>query len=224
MILFFDTETTGFPNKKTPRGDDSQPHVVELAAELTDESGKPLSSVSAIIDPGVCNGIRIPEKVAAIHGIDEEKCWRYGLSPLWAVHHFMALLQRAELVVAYNEAFDTEIMAIQAARWLDEELIWPRKFCAMAGARNVIGGANPKLSDSVRHFLGREHIGAHGAWADMRACKDIYFHLQALEKGEPAPKQEISTFPSVQPTGPNAIKGAVDLYPSNPPKSVWDPE
>lgn len=39
MILFFDTETTGFPHKSKPVDHPDQPHVVQLAAELTEDDG-----------------------------------------------------------------------------------------------------------------------------------------------------------------------------------------
>ena len=39
MPLFFDTETTGFPNEKIPYNHPSQPHIVQIAAVLDDDKG-----------------------------------------------------------------------------------------------------------------------------------------------------------------------------------------
>lgn len=39
MILFFDTETTGLPDRYTPLNSDRQPHCVQLAALLMEDDG-----------------------------------------------------------------------------------------------------------------------------------------------------------------------------------------
>lgn len=51
MYLFFDTETTGLPNFKIPFNHESQPHICQLAAILTDQNGKIKSELNAIIKP-----------------------------------------------------------------------------------------------------------------------------------------------------------------------------
>src|ERR1051326_4611342 len=57
MVLFFDTETTGKYEFGLPPDDHRQPHIVQLAALLSDDSGKEIASMNAIIRP---DGFIIP--------------------------------------------------------------------------------------------------------------------------------------------------------------------
>ena len=76
MDLFFDTETTGFPNKKSPLDDPSQPHLVQLGAVLCD--GRVVrAQLDLIVNPGV----PIPEKATAVHGITDEMAAKCGVDP-----------------------------------------------------------------------------------------------------------------------------------------------
>lgn len=56
MFLFFDTETTGLKS----------PHIVQLAALLTEEDGRECARLNVIIQP---EGWTIPDEAAAVHGI-----------------------------------------------------------------------------------------------------------------------------------------------------------
>lgn len=192
MILFFDTETTGFPHKSKPVDHPDQPHLVQLAAMLTEDDGRPVSQFSFIIDPGVENGVRIPSGAAAVHGIDEERCWRMGLKYSVALAAFEDLYMRADLIVGHNVDFDVEIMGIAFARSYGFRMDAPR-FCTMKSSTDVCcipstraattgaGGYKwPKLSEAYKHFTGLDLEGAHDAMNDLLACKAVFFKLREL--------------------------------------------
>lgn len=56
MILFFDTETTGFFQDKLPVDHPDQPYIVQLAAQLCEDLGEPIAEFSLIVDPGIGDG------------------------------------------------------------------------------------------------------------------------------------------------------------------------
>lgn len=61
MILFFDTETTGmYQWRQTPDHPD-QPHIVQLAALLCHDDGRPIAGFSTIVDPGIGSSVAIIE-------------------------------------------------------------------------------------------------------------------------------------------------------------------
>lgn len=190
MILFFDTETTGFYQDRLPFDHPDQPRLVQLAAQLTEEDGTPLSSVSLIVNPGVT----IPERASAVHGIDNLTAERSGISENTAVGIFAFMARRASLAVAHNSKFDIGVMECARAR-TSIPLEFPEAFCTMEAAspiinlppteRMVAAGFNkpkpPKLEECIRHFFGEELDGAHDAMVDLAACRRVYFHLKSLE-------------------------------------------
>lgn len=204
MILFFDTETTGFPHKSKPLDHPDQPHVIQLAAILADESGNVVSSFSFLIDPGVENGVRIPSGAQEVHGIDEERLWRFGIPPVAALDTFDEMLSRADLIVGHNIDFDVEMMEI--AQHKHAEVVresWLRitlpRFCTMKESTDICrlpstraattgkgGNKWPKLGEAYKHFFGEDLTGAHDAMNDVRACMRIYFHLKSGAAPAPA--------------------------------------
>lgn len=191
MILFFDTETTGFPHKSKPVDHPDQPHLVQLAAMLTEDDGKPVSQFSFIIDPGVAHGIRIPSGAAAVHGIDEERVWRHGIPTRYALRSFNELYQRADMIVGHNVDFDCEIVSIGVER---ERLPFDAgymnglpRFCTMKSSTDICcipspkgGNKWPKLGEAYKHFTGLDLEGAHDAMNDLLACKAVFFKLREL--------------------------------------------
>lgn len=198
MILFFDTETTGFPHKSKPVDHPDQPHLVQLAAMLTEDDGRAVSQFSFIVDPGVEHGIRIPSGAAAVHGIDEERCWRQGVSSELACKMFDELYTRADMIVAHNVDFDVDIMttALNRAVFLvtaKERVIVAPRFCTMKASTDICklpstraattgaGGYKwPKLAEAYKHFTGLDLEGAHDAMNDLLACKAVFFKLREM--------------------------------------------
>lgn len=182
MILFYDTETTGFTRKGAPL--EQQPHIVQLAAMLCEPTGRVVSSINFIVDPGVEKGVRIPEEAARIHGIDEETAWRHGVSTRYALMHFNLMLLRADIEACHNLAYDEEIVRIACERVGIINHRAPEKYCTMLESVPICkipsprGGFKwPKLEEAVQHFFGEKLEGAHDAMVDVNACKRVYFKL-----------------------------------------------
>lgn len=195
MILFFDTETTGFLNDREAIDHPSQPHIVQLAAQLCDESGKPLAGISLIVDPGIADGIDIPEKAAAVHGITNERAVEFGCSSEFALSAFTHLYQRSALVVAHNIKFDRGIIEVAISRHYGRVMPLRKPlFCTMEASTPIINlpptermkavgfdkPKPPKLSECIRHFFDEDLADAHDAMADLAACRRVYFHLKSI--------------------------------------------
>lgn len=191
MILFFDTETTGFYQDRAPIDHHSQPHLVQIAAELCEDDGEPVASFSLIVDPQV----PIPAQASNVHGITNERAAALGVSTEFAINAFGHLYQRADVVVAHNIKFDKGIMEVALARHYGKPRPLAKTlFCTMETATPIINlpptermlaaGFNkpkpPKLEECIRHFFNEELEGAHDALVDVRACRRVYFHLQTL--------------------------------------------
>ncbi|WP_336764340.1 3'-5' exonuclease [Asaia sp. VD9] len=188
-ILFFDTETTGLPNYGLPTNHEDQPHVVQLAAILTDERGKEQAQLSVIIKP---DGWIIPEGAARVHGITTEKASRYGIREVVAAGAMYDLCCAADTIVAHNIKFDRQIVGTMFARAGRGWKLPERQACTMMNASPIVNlpptermiaagyGDKPKapsLAECIRHFYGEELDGAHDALVDVRACKRIYFEM-----------------------------------------------
>lgn len=185
MILFFDTETTGFIKKNAP--DSEQPHIVQLAAILTDDNGKDVSCANYTIEP---DGYEIPEDSTKIHGITTERARLVGVPLGLVVALFMTMAAKARRAVAHNIDFDVSVLGIEARR-CGVDLSLPEKYCTMVNTRDIVkipptdrmiaaGFTSykvPKLIESYTHFFGKGFEGAHDAFADVRACRDVYFKI-----------------------------------------------
>ncbi len=195
MILFFDTETTGLPDFKSPSNAEHQPHIVQFAAILVDPITRTeRASIDVIVKP---DGWTIPDEVAAIHGITNEIAMACGVDERTVADLFFSLREQAVVEVAHNASFDRRIMRIAALRHLGmtREMIEVSEsgkvFCTMKAAQPIVnlpptermlaagfkGPKQPKLSECIRHFFDEDLDGAHNALVDVRACARIYFNM-----------------------------------------------
>jgi len=193
MILFFDTETTGFFDDRLPVDHDAQPYLVQLAAQLCDKNGASVAGFSFI----VCYpGVEIPERAAAVHGITTEKAIQFGIAPEFALAAFTHLYQRADVICAHNIKFDKGIMEVAIARHYGKTMPLRKPlFCTMEAASPIVNlpptekmraagfdkPKPPKLEECVRHFFNEELDGAHDAMVDLSACRRVYLHLKSIE-------------------------------------------
>lgn len=193
MLLFFDTETTGFMNARKAVDDPSQAHVVQLAAQLVTPENETVMEFSLIVDPGV----HIPSKVAEIHGIDDAKAQKYGVSPSTAVDFFMELYGHAETIIAHNISFDEQVMNTAIARrTLAASRLGKPMYCTMKNSTDIVKAPPtpkmiaagrthwkaPNLGECIKHFFDEELEGAHDAMIDVVACRRVYFALNPVAK------------------------------------------
>ena len=190
--LFFDTETTGLPDRKRPASWEGQPRICQLGAILTDSDGRVMAEANLLIKP---DGWSIPEAATAIHGISQADAEKYGLSAKGVLSIFARLLSKSEMIVAHNLTFDLLMLEIEIERTFVPLELPKKPFCTMNKSRDVVklpptprikasgmtDFKNPNLQEAYRHFFGRNFEGAHDAMADVRACRDVFFALKNLE-------------------------------------------
>jgi DNA polymerase-3 subunit epsilon len=190
--LFYDTETTGLPDWKNPSEEESQPHLVQLAALLADmDEKKIIQSMDVIIKP---DGWEIPDEVSEVHGITSELAEMVGIPEEQALDMFLSLWDGRDRI-SHNKTFDQRIIRIATKRYCDEEIIeaWADKdshHCTMLQAKPIMqllpmnryGFKSPRLSEAYKFFTGNELENAHTAMADAQACLEIYFAMK--ERGE----------------------------------------
>lgn len=199
MILFFDTETTGFVKDRLPVDHPDQPYVVQLAAQLCRDNGAILAGFSTIVR--LPDGVTIPKQASDVHGITDDAAAQFGVSSGSALEWFSHLYGRTDLLCAHNFQFDRRVIETMIARhYARSKPLRKPFFCTMEASapiinlppteRMVAAGINkpksPKLEECIRHFFGEDLDDAHDAMVDVVACRRVYFHLRARQ-AETAP-------------------------------------
>ena len=112
----------------------------------------------------------IPAEATAVHGITDADV---ALHPTFAQVACMIseTLRGCDLVVFNGRAFDLPLLRVEFARC---GVAWPCEDAHVIDAFTIYRERERRdLPAAVRHYLGREHVGAHGAVADARATLDI---------------------------------------------------
>lgn len=192
QIMFFDSETNGLPNWSLPSEDPSQPHIVQLCAQVCEEeTGKTINSMNVIIKP---DGWTIPDDVANIHGITTEHALEVGVPESMALMMFLDMWHGI-LRIAHNESFDARIIRIAMLRHkLGDADAWKASpaYCTMNNSLKILnlppsermlaagkkGPKSPNLSEAYLHFTGMALDGAHNAAMDVMACKVVYYGIR----------------------------------------------
>lgn len=193
-IVFYDKETTGFPDWKQPSDGLDQPHIVQLAAIKCDPvSREPLASIDLIIRP---DGWVIPEDATAIHGITNEQAQRFGVSEGLAIRMLLDFCH-GSLRVAHNRTFDQRIGRIAAKRFLCDEKIerWARKDdheCTMVASKSIPGIGGSSLPHVYQFLTGEELENAHTAMGDAIGCMHVYWGIQDYHRGDLTEAEEHS--------------------------------
>ena len=190
-ILIIDVETTGLPNFNLRARDNSQPHLVQVAAELFDETGKTLESFDCLVKP---DGWTIPTEATAVHGITTDAAKASGIPEREAAQKLFDMIKKADLMVTYNTTFDRFLIRIAGRRYdifTDQQDSWWKLFptycpmrkmtdiCQLPTTNGKSGFKFPKLQEAYKFAFSSEFTGAHGAVADLKATKELYFYLKA---------------------------------------------
>lgn len=113
-VLFFDTETTGIPDRSAKWDTDfaNYPHVVQIAWMHG------CKVENHIIRP---DGWEIPEETVAVHGITTEYAMEHGEPFAAVVDMFIQDCHEAGLICGHNIHFDTGIVKANILRELGRE-------------------------------------------------------------------------------------------------------
>jgi len=194
-LLFVDTETSGLFKKNLPMDSDQQPWVVSLAAELTDDKGRQIASISTGIR---ANGRKITEGAQRVHGVSSALAGRTGVSELAALGVLCgreSLASQARFCIGHGIRFDRDVITSVLARNGRDATTWIRPgiefrdtmttaapFCRIPSDHESGGYRWPKLREALSILLGEEmQTGIHDAWSDLQGAKRLYFWL--LERG-----------------------------------------
>lgn len=178
-ILFFDTETTGVPEKDARWEEDYQnfPHIVEIAWNL----GR--KSESHIIAPV---GWEIPKEATEIHGISQELAMAEGEPFELVIDTFIVDCLKADYICAHSIYFDTSIIKANILRSLgvdafgymqvnealdkDKRIDTMRSTMKWVDARTPTGRLKfPRLEELFSRCFPTETFNAHCAMEDVRA-------------------------------------------------------
>jgi len=182
MNLFFDTETSGLFDFKSPPEAAHQPRLVQLGAVL-DSDHTVLSSINTLVLP---EGFSIPKEATAVHGISTEQALASGIPLKDALTQFYAACMQADLLVAHNSSYDVKVLTGEYIRAGMESPFSKRQvFCTMIKSTSICkipgkrGGYKwPTLDEAYRMLVDEDGFtGAHDAMADVLACREVYYKL-----------------------------------------------
>jgi DNA polymerase-3 subunit epsilon len=189
-ILFIDTETTGKAFFDLPSDDDRQPRMVQLAAVLSDPTGRVRGQLDVLILP---EGWSVPVDATRVHGLTTDDCTAHGVRASSALKLLCEMAGDASKIVAHNIDFDAFILDGEFRRaGIQDVLPTEKYFCTMKAATDVCrlpgrrGFKWPSLAEAHRHLCGHDFDGAHDAMSDVRACMKVYFALQEMPAGRAA--------------------------------------
>ncbi|MDD4151371.1 MAG: 3'-5' exonuclease [Candidatus Gracilibacteria bacterium] len=181
-IFVFDTETTGFINKKDPNLE-SQPKIVQFSGimgELNNGEFIELERIDQYINPG----IKIPFETSKIHHI-------YDIDVINApkfdevIDKILYFINTPDVIVGHNVEFDEEMLKLELKRLQREHDYRPKnvycsmkntvEFCAIMGDRDRL--KYPKLGELHKKLFGDYFIGAHNAIVDVENTLKCFLEL-----------------------------------------------
>ena len=190
MKVFFDTETTGLPNWKSP--EKNTPRMVQLGLIVTDDFGVIRETLGIIFKS---EGYTISKEASDIHGITDEIANTYGVN---RSHEFFCRLfdifHNANEIIAHNYSFDKLIINGEFLRLGLGKIDDSKSFCTKEASADVckitfisshtsrFGTKEtykwPKLVEVYEFLFNENIVGTHDALTDVRATMRVYFELK----------------------------------------------
>lgn len=185
MIIIFDTETTGLPERYDIPYTETEkwPRLVQLAWQVYDLMGLFVKKANYIIKP---IDFTIPEEVSKIHGITTEIALKKGIEIKNVLLEFNNDLEKAKILVAHNIEFDLNIIKAEYLRNnIPDKLFNITFFCTKENSVEFCalpGGTNrkykwPNLSQLYNKLFNTNFENAHNASYDVEATAKCFFEL-----------------------------------------------
>nr|MDD3719716.1 3'-5' exonuclease [Candidatus Gracilibacteria bacterium] len=195
-IFVFDTETTGFIDKKESDLD-KQPHIIQFAGILgTLENGKfkEEKRVDIYINPG----ISIPYGSSLVHHIyDIDVQGKPLISD--SIEEILYYINTPDIIVGHNIEFDEDMVKLELKRLGREYDYRPKQvlctmkntvdFCSIKG--NGERFKYPKLGELHKTIFGEYFSGAHNALVDVENTLKCFLELVKKEVIKVEERKEI---------------------------------
>lgn len=171
-ILVFDTETTGIPlHPNAPMR--LQPHIIEFAAAMVDETGELLDEIVQLFDPGV----KLEPIITKITGLTDAdlrgqpvfgEC--YELLRSW--------FAEADAYVAHNLPFDRTMVELELERLRligrrVSDWRWPAIPICTVQENAEEWGRRPRLIELYEDVMGEPLAQTHRALDDVEALVQV---------------------------------------------------
>jgi len=176
-VLVFDTETTGLPVQGEDPLSIVQPWPVQLGVVMLGDNFEIIKTVNTLVK--VPRGAPFHEKAVEVHGITPALCQAEGRPIKEVLAEFRELCEEADLITAYNLAFDEKVMRQTSMRIDPEDYsqrpIFPdntQTMCIMKRAE-VMLNRPVRLSGAYYTFLRKKIEDAHDAFADTLAAAEV---------------------------------------------------
>jgi DNA polymerase III epsilon subunit-like protein len=194
-VMVFDFETTGMIDFRAEMSADHQPHAVQFAGVLVEDSGagRVVMSQNFLIKP--CGWI-VPDDASGVHGWTTDHCDRFGINRIGAFNLIKWMVDKSDMLVAHNMDFDVAIANLNGLRANVGEIIpaGKPKRCTMRAATPLckIPKAKPRpgdpykwprLSEALNILCSESLTSAHDALADVMGCLTLYRKLRFLVDG-----------------------------------------
>lgn len=185
-FLFFDTETTGLPQKfNAPLSDlENWPRLVQIAWMVFDEEENLIKKKEYIIQP---NGFLIPKTATEFHGISNEHALMNGESISLVLEEFLLDLKDVELVIGHNIEFDEKIVGAELLRLgTTEPFQGKSKICTMDSSKDycsikgAYGNKWPTLTELHYKLFEEDFENVHNATSDIEATAKCFWELKKL--------------------------------------------
>jgi len=195
MELFFDTETSGYLNKKLEPDHPDQNWVCQIAAILSTKD-EIISTMNILIK---ANGRKMNQwLVDNLHGISAEKADAEGIEEVDALEQFAHLMKDSPKRICHNFNFDNGFIDQMFQRNMDELSDEARSkyflqlpsFCTMedkkikkfCNTKDKNGRLKKAKLEEMYEILFEEKMnGAHDAMVDVETLRKCYYKL--IDKG-----------------------------------------
>ena len=176
ISILYDTETTGLL-KANANHVSQQPYIIEFAAVKFEDDGKyfeVLEEVEFLVKPPIQISDEITRITTITNGMLEDE------SPF--IEYYGALCQffvGTDNLIGHNLPFDRSMLANELIRI--DKLInfpWPYNHICTVESSYTIEGYRLSLDKLYKLATKKEHVGAHRAMADVKACFEAYKWLR----------------------------------------------
>ncbi len=183
MNLFFDTETTGVPDRDLNWREDYMkwPYVLSWAWRFKGKSHYYLIHQE---------GRKVPREATAVNGITTEMVNNDSIALKFedVLGLFFKDAMEAANIIGHNVYFDTAIVQANVYREFGENspeahkivaaLFKDKRICTMRGSKILFGNRWPKLTSLHELLFNGKSFAAHDALEDVLAVERCYYELK----------------------------------------------